>query len=227
MAEAMTVETIVEADWQMQGFWTRLRFPFKTPKGGWSDIDVLAYNPESKELVVGESKVRGPKRDIYAFTAETQKRYGDILEYDDENYFGFLKHLSYVCKDGVVFKNFNNMVSKLVVQLVSNYFISDDVISDAQKAVLHHIRNAIPKRVRVDVRLETTLDVITRIIQSEKERDQGRRYGHPVIDIAREINRYMHPAVKYAGRRKGSSEEISRIIIGKFFASISNNENPK
>src|SRR5271157_1174710 len=104
MAEAMTVETIVEADWQMQGFWTKVRFPFRTPKGGWADIDVLAYNPESKELVVGESKVRGPKRDIYAFTAETQKRYGNILEYDGENYFGFLKHLSCVCKDGVVFK---------------------------------------------------------------------------------------------------------------------------
>lgn len=60
MAEAMTVETIVEADWQMRGFWTRLRFPLQTPKGAWSDIDLIAYNPEDRHLVIAESKVRGP-----------------------------------------------------------------------------------------------------------------------------------------------------------------------
>jgi hypothetical protein len=54
MAEAMTVETIVEADWQMRGFWTRLRFPLQTPKGGWSDIDLVAYNPEDQHLAIAE-----------------------------------------------------------------------------------------------------------------------------------------------------------------------------
>jgi len=30
MSEAMTVETIVEAYWRLQGYWTKLRFPFQT-----------------------------------------------------------------------------------------------------------------------------------------------------------------------------------------------------
>ncbi len=220
MAEAMTVETIVEADWQMQGFWTKLRFPFKTAGGGWSDIDVLAYNPESRELVIGESKVRGPKKDIYAFTTDTQRKYRDILKYDDSNYFQFLKHIGSIIKDGIIFKNFRRMVRRVTIQLVSNYFIADDVMPDSKKTILTNVKNKIPKGIRVDIRLETTLDVICRIIQTENEHPQGRRYGHPVIDIAREINRYMHPSIKSAGRSKESTERVRKSLSGKLFASF-------
>lgn len=73
MAEAMTVETILEADLLLRGFWTRVRFPFQTDNGGWSDIDVLGYNPERRELVLAESKVRGPKKDVSAYTADTKE----------------------------------------------------------------------------------------------------------------------------------------------------------
>jgi hypothetical protein len=200
MAEAMTVETIVEADWQMQGFWTRVRFPFKTPKGDWADVDVLAYHPEQRKLVIAESKVREPKKDIYAFTSYTQSKYGSILEYDEDNYFSFLRHVGTLCVDGLIFEDFGKMVKTLVVQLVSNYYITNDVRPDAEKVVLGRIQKQIPAGVNVEIRLETTLDVISRIIQSENTREQGRRYGHAVIDIAREINRYMHPHVKYAGK---------------------------
>src|ERR1700735_1088053 len=100
MAEAMTVGTILEADLQLQGFWTRLRFPLQTGNGGWSDIDLLAYHPERRELVIAESKVRGSKKAVYAFTSYTQKKYGDILQFDDNNYFSFLRHIKQICKNG-------------------------------------------------------------------------------------------------------------------------------
>jgi hypothetical protein len=121
MAESMTVETIVEADLQLRGFWTRLRFPLRTKKGGWSDIDVLGYQPERQELVLAESKGRGPKKDVFAFTPYTRSTYGDILKYDDDNYFAFLKHIGRACTDGVIFDKFTKMVRSLTVQLVSNY----------------------------------------------------------------------------------------------------------
>ena len=104
MAESMTVETILEADLQLKGSWTRLRFPFQTEKGGWSDIDVLGYQPERRELVFAESKVRGPKKDVYAFTSYTKE---NILEWrPQDNYFGFLKHVGKACADGVIFEKF-------------------------------------------------------------------------------------------------------------------------
>jgi hypothetical protein len=220
MSEAMTVETIVEADWQMKGFWTKLRFPLRTARGGWSDIDILAYHPESRELVIAESKVRGPKKAIYAFTGYTRKAYGNILTYDGDNYFSFLRHIKLACKDGAIFSDFDKMVRKLIIQLVSNYFVSEDVKPEAERTVLKKIRKAVPKSVKVEVHLETTLDVISRVIASENARDQGRRYGHPVIDIARELNRYMHPQIHYAGQGKEAIEPIKRELAEKLSVAL-------
>jgi hypothetical protein len=204
MAEAMTVETILEADLQLKGFWTRVRFPFQTDNGGWSDIDVLGYNPERRELVLAESKVRGPKKDVYAYTADTKKRCGDILEFDlydgRPNYFSFLDNVKRVCSDRVLFESFTNMVGSLTIQLVSNYYIAPDCKKDAQRTILARVRSSVPKRVNVRIELETTLDVIARIICNENAHPQGRRYGNPMLDLAREINRYMHPNIRCAGR---------------------------
>ncbi|MBI5723788.1 MAG: hypothetical protein HZA50_07520 [Planctomycetes bacterium] len=208
MSEAMTVETIVEAYWQMKEFWTKVRYPLQTPKGGWSDIDILAYNPKTRELVIAESKVQGRKKDVYAYTKQID---GDILKFGG-NYFDFLRHLKSVCKDGVIFSDFQKMVKKLIVQLVGNYVISDDVKPEAEKTVWNKIRKDIPTYVELKIRLETTLDVISQIITLEYELKQGKRYGHPVLDIARELNRYMHPQILYAGK---DTEPIKKAFAKK------------
>jgi len=67
----------------------------------------------------------------------------------------------------------------------------------------------------LDVRIDTTLDVICRIITQERQSTKGRRYGHPVIDIARELNRYMHPQVRYAGRDRQATKEIREALAKK------------
>jgi hypothetical protein len=220
MAELMTVETILEADWFLQGFWTKPRFPLRTANGGWSDIDVLAYCPESRHLVISESKVRGPKKVVFAYTAHTQVRFGNILRFDGDNYFSFLRHIRTVCTDGRIFKDFRRMVKLLTVQLVSNYFVADRVKASAVKTVETRIRRSVPAGVTVNVRLETTLDVICRIIQAENNRMQGRRYGHAVIDIARELNRYKDPQVRYAGRGKRLISEVKQALAEKLSAAL-------
>ena len=202
MSEAMTVETIVEAYWHLQGYWTRLRFPFQTEGRGWSDIDVLAYHPEGKFLVISESKVRGPKRDVYAYTNLSREKYGDIFEYDDSNYLAFLEQIELICSNGVVFKRFTKMVDRLTIQLVSNYYIDDSVMSKVREDIYRKIRNSIPKRIENQIRLDTTFQIICEIIEIERSRKQGRRYGHPIIDVVRELNRYLTPNVKYAGGQR-------------------------
>lgn len=202
MSEAMTVETIVEAYWRLQGYWTRLRFPFQTQGRGWSDIDVLAYHPEKKFFVISESKVRGPKRDVYAYTNFSREKYGNIFEYDDSNYLAFLEQIKLICSEGIVFKKFTKMVDRLTIQLVSNYYIDDSVMPKVKNDIYRKIKNSIPQKIRNEIRLETTFHIICEIIKFEQSSSQGRRYGHPVIDIARELNRYLIPNVKYAGGRK-------------------------
>ncbi|WP_048129559.1 MULTISPECIES: hypothetical protein [unclassified Methanosarcina] len=66
----MAVETVIDAYWQFQGYWTKLRHPIQTKKGEWPDIDVLAYNPKENELIICESKVIGEKNLIRAYIPE-------------------------------------------------------------------------------------------------------------------------------------------------------------
>jgi hypothetical protein len=220
MSEAMTVETIVEAYWRLQGYWTKMRFPFQTMGGGWADIDVIAYHPEQKTFVISESKVRGPKKDVYAYTEYARKKYGNIFEYDEDNYLRFLKYIDPICSKKLVFENFRQMVDKLIIQLVSNYYVGDSELPKVKEDILKEIRDSIPKGVRIELRFETTLDIINEIIKLEDSIPQGRRYGHPVIDIARELNRYLHPDIKYAGREKREVEAIKEKIKKSFMDSL-------
>jgi len=162
----------------------------------------LAYHPEKKIIVISESKVRGPKRDVYAYTNFSREKYGDIFKYDDSNYLGFLEQVKLICSDEVVFRKFSKMVDRITIQLVSNYHIDDSVMEKVKDDIYRKIKNSIPSGIEIEIRLDTTFHIICQIIKLEKSSQQGRRYGHPVIDIARELNRYLIPNVKYAGGHK-------------------------
>lgn len=212
MSEVMVSEGIIESYWLLKDYWTRVRFAYQTENGGWSDIDVVAYDPETRHLVIAESKVRGPKKAIYAYTELTQDKYGSLLDYDGNNYFSFLKNLPRICSDGILFKNFSRMVDKITVQLVSNYVIDQDVVEDAKAAVLAQVKSILPKmKCEIEVMLNSTMDIMVQVIEQENEMTKGRRYGNAMLDIAREMNRYAHPDIKYAGR--GDKEALRAQMI--------------
>lgn len=226
MSEVMTVESVIEAEWQLQGYWTKARFAFRTEKNQWSDADVLAYHPEKKTLVIAESKVRGPKKKVFAFNEQTREKHGSILDFSAHvtgkktNHFDFIRHLHRICSDGAVFADFGTMVDTLVVQHVSNYVIADSLKKEARecvrKAAMENLSERKPaplKRLKIEAQLDTTLEVIGRIIASENRHKQGRRYGHPVLDMAREINRYLHPKVSGAGGNKAAITAIKKQAI--------------
>ena len=52
----------------------------------------------------------------------------------------------------------------------------------------------------MEFQLDSAIEVIARLIDKERKSDQGKRYGNPVLDFVREINRYLHPSMKGAGR---------------------------
>ena len=229
MSEAMISESIVEAEWILQGYWTRMRYPYQTDNGGWSDIDILAYNPESKHLVISESKVRGRSNDIFAYTEKTKNTYGTIFEFDNKikkNYFSFLESLPKICSDTVIFSKFAEMVGQLTIQLVSNYVIDDSLKKEAVETVLERVRELIPEiEAEIDVRLDSTMDVMAKVIALENKHDQGKRYGHPMLDIAREINRYLNPDVCRAGQGRENTSSIRDKAI-KSLKDIINNPAP-
>jgi hypothetical protein len=196
------------------------RFPFQTEKGGWSDIDVLAYQPEEQWLVIGESKVRGPKDAIYAYISDPDVPDRNIFSFDDAGYLGFLKHVGRISTGRDVFQNFEKMVKRLTIKLVSNYLIVDEDQQSVVKTVLDSVQPDVPRTISLDVRLETILDVVCRIIREEHKSGQGRRYGHPILDLAREINRYMHPSIQCAGRDRQTTTAIRKALEEKLIAAL-------
>jgi hypothetical protein len=223
MSEAMTSESIVESEWLLKGYWTKMRFAYQTQKSGWSDVDILAYNPETKNLVISESKVRGPKKDIFAYFEHTKEKDGSIVKYDKDKkgYFSFIENLPYICSDGVVFDDFSKMVKSITIQLVSNYVIANELKNEAEQSVLEMVKEFSPvSKVKYEIMLDTTIDVIARVIMLENEHGQGRRYGHPMLDIAREINRYFNPNVRYAGQGKAKTDPVRKQAIETFLEAI-------
>ena len=221
MSEAMAAELVVEADWLLAGgYWTRVRFPFQTTSGAWSDIDVLAYSPSTKHLVVAESKVQGPKNKVYAYTPDAQ------YDFIDDSYLGFLHNLATVRRDGVLFDSFAECVDRITVQLVSNTVILPAVQGEAQASVVAYVedRAGLPSHVNVDAMLDSTLDVLARVIKRQRQLRQGRRYGHPVIDIARELNRYLEPSVQGAGHGATRTNPVKRQCLRSFWEAINGKE---
>lgn len=221
MAESMTVETILEADWQLKGFWTKTRFLYKGAKGGYSDVDLLAYHPLAKHLVIGESKAHGPKNRVFAYTEKSLARDSEMKKVLRDDYLGFIKNLPRVCNSELIFGQkvaFEQMVEVLTVQLVSNFYFSKGVKTQVEE----HVRGKILAEMdvkTVHVRLETAIDVFARLIKSIGESNQGKRYGHPVLDLARELYRYSHPAFVGAGSSK-ERQKAAEEVLSDFYSAL-------
>lgn len=222
MSEVMTTEAIIEAEWLLAGYWTKPRFVFQTIKGAWSDVDVLAYHPGKKHLVISESKAQGPKDCVLAYTEEMkEKPFCEIAP----RYLTFLDHLPIlfeknICKEGGMFKNkknFKGMVDSVTVQLVCNYAIEKSIKEDVSKELNNILKNTFRMRVKKNFQLDSTIDVIARLIRDERSSYQGRRYGNPVLDFVREINRYLHPSMRKAGH---SSRAIQYEMIQGFIEAL-------
>ncbi|ETA67805.1 hypothetical protein MettiDRAFT_1240 [Methanolobus tindarius DSM 2278] len=236
MAEAMTVETVIQAYWDLKGYWTKLRVPLKL--GGWTDIDVVAYNPLKKELVLAESKVRSTKHTVRAYTEDLKDSGVSFLDFDKKYgnshgtsgklyYLSFIDNINNEFLD-LLFETLNLPKDdvKIIVHFVSNYHVDEGLLESAQNEVKKRIEKQISSPYSVDnVIIQTTFDVLCDVIAEEEMSEQGRRYGHPVLDIAREFNRYMHPDIHLIGSRevaykKGCKEEIKQKLRDKISKSF-------
>jgi hypothetical protein len=211
MAEAMTVELIIDAYWILKGYWTHPRFSFQTQKGGWPDFDVIAYHPNNRVLVVSESKARGQATDVFSFSPYTKKKYRCSTfakwEGGPKDYLNFISNIPRIWEDNLIFntrKKFKESVRELVIQLVSNYMISPELLSESKESVrnlLLTIASKCPlKKEAIRISLTTPFDLFCEIQSMIIEKPQGRRYGNHILDLARELNRFLHPTVLYGGQ---------------------------
>ena len=163
----MTVELIAESEWVQKKHWTKLPVPIN--KTG--DLDVLAYCPKCRHLVGTEVKAQGTKTQVFS---------GKLGPIEGDGYVGpLLKHIEDGCtRDSGLFGFSAQDVSRLTVQLVSNWVIEPSYRDEAHEIVLAAVKARVPVAdVDVDVMLDTTLEVFARVIETERCQSQGKRYG--------------------------------------------------
>ena len=226
MAEAMTVELIIDAYWSLKGYWTRTRFPFQTDKGGWSDFDVIAYHPNNQILVISESKAKGGARDVFAFNSYTKKyarrKYScsTFAKYE-KDYLNFISNIPHIWEDNLIsdsYKKFKQSVSELIIQLVSNYAITPELLPESERSaqgLLFESASRCPLRKKaIHIDLTTPFHLFCEIQSMIINKPQGHRYGNPILDLARGLNRYLYPKVRYGGQgasallRKETHEQL-------------------
>ena len=200
MSEPMTVELIAESEWVLKGYWTKLRAPIN--KTG--DIDVLAYCPHRRHLVVTEVKAQGARNAVFSEKLVSAEGDGYVAP--------LLKHLRDGSADGRLFGYGPGEVAKLTVQLVSNWVIKGSWRDETDRIVFEAVKKNLPGAAEwdLDIMLDTTLEVFARVIEMERRGSQTKRYGHPILDVAREINRYLRPSVSGVGRSKSERDAIQR-----------------
>ncbi|MCK6528358.1 hypothetical protein L6R50_12655 [Myxococcota bacterium] len=182
-----------------------------------SDIDSWACRPARGVLAIGECKVQGPARAVYA-----RERGARLL--DHETYEGAI-----VDRAQSLFAEGNRWLSDYLslgeegsawasLRRLELWFVANVHYEDSDEQVnlrlTHEVREAlmghVPEGVEILAFAVTTaglmhgvLEVVRRDIVDE---GYGRRYSHHQLDLFREVVRYLHPVVNGMGR--GRADEV-------------------
>lgn len=215
MAEAMSVESMIQAYWQRKNYFTIPRYSFKI-KNGYSDIDMLAFkakqgiHPECNDedernktiLVLCESKAHGSKNKIF---------YDDFEKLGFENFDTISKKIAtndlihfihsnvyYVLENG----SLNSLIDLSTIDILRLQFVSTTLFSNEEKIqkgiekfikeIFIDIYKPINKEFKVELEITTHFDMINKLFLLVRKDESGKRYGNMILDFIREINRYLH-----------------------------------
>lgn len=220
MAEAMTVESMIQAYWHMEHYFTIPRFSFLKERidgSGYSDIDLLAFktaqwiDPETKTnidddrgktiLVLCESKAHGEKNKI-KYDDYKKEKFIDFDSLKDEanqhDLIKFYFNVDYIITHGSLNNLINlNNLDILKLQFISTaLFCNEDIIV---KSIENKIRELFIDKYKftnptflVKLEITTHFDIINKLFAQVQKDETGKRYGNPVLDFVRELNRYIN-----------------------------------
>jgi hypothetical protein len=87
MSEMMTAEAIIEAEWLLAGYWTKPRFALQTEADTGVILMCCHMNRKAGIWWCRNQKCRESRHAVFAYTEYTRETYGDILQYDGDQYF--------------------------------------------------------------------------------------------------------------------------------------------
>lgn len=211
--EAMSVESIIQAYWQIQNYFTIPRFCFEkksdendTNWGNYSDIDMLAFKPKNPSdmkskstLVLCESKAHGRKNQI--IFRDFDKSYSQFEDIQLNHKDGHTKDLIHFIDSNVTYlltheDLLNGLVNLNEIEVLKIQFVSTILFHNQEKIkplIVSHLKKRItPITFDIEVEITTHFDIISRLFLMVQNGQSGKRYGNQILDFIREINRYIH-----------------------------------
>jgi hypothetical protein len=234
--EAMSVEMLLLSAWEEDGFVGKTRIPV-----GLSDVDALAVRPIDGAVRIGESKVREGCNLVYPvdeqhLAAMAAPGTGFDWWLTSDEWCAWLDNLpllwSATGAPEVPWLPPLHGVSSIEVVFLCNLW----VFGDAAQADAAMRRTAVDRlrsnpavaaamnsgKLRVSGQVKPTgiaVQDLFRAVRTRISRDgYTRRFGEPVKDVVRELNRYLHPQIQRiprdaAGDRVDTRKEISNFDI--------------
>jgi len=220
--EAMAVESLVASSWKLDDFLVAIRHPVRVARG-YSDIDVLGVQGGGA-VRFAECKVRGPARRVNV--EGSSRRWAE--RWDDS-----LDNVGRIWEARPGWLPLPHEVTVLEYQLVGNVWFSDDCVRRGTEARLAQaLRDRLPASLRPKARatIESSFEVLTRVIRRVREKTVGdrwgRRFGDPLLDAVRELIRYAHPLPSGAKGARKSIQELTRTdLLAAVFGSDAESSN--
>lgn len=210
MSEAMALERLLLAAWELEGYWgrTRARVP---QAGSWREIDVLAVRRDASAgtvVRVGEVKARGEAGRVYVLDETHASPAGFQAWLGDWGGFVDAAAALYATKQPAVagLPAWSDLAAFELHFVVNAWWPpAVNVAAPVQEAVAQRLRDTWgykragePQMARVRATFSTTRDLVVdsiRNVRAELESGRGVRFGDPFLDAVREIMRYLDPAL--------------------------------
>lgn len=209
--EAMSIERLLLAAWEEEGFIGRNRVPIDS-----SDVDVLVVNARERRIRIGEVKVRMTSQHVFpvdqAQLAEMERTSSGFEWWLEDDWARWLQSLPKLwSNEGEPCAPWLLPISEvrtLDVIFCCNLHIMGEGGSDASRAN-ELLRKSVSQQLaknsavarhlgRIDVRAElmSTVEVAFSLARSVRRgiaAGYGRRFGDPFKDMFRELHRYLNP----------------------------------
>ncbi len=167
MSEVMAIESIVEAYAKFRGYFCEMRVPFKL-KRGYSDLDIVGFNPKTGATLVVECKAWGSSDYYPSFDGSDSKRW-------------FKKQFREIIKKWDQFKKSPSnrwKLSKLnqIWYVLPGHFQHKEVFEAQLSKELKH-------SIKIIFIHELIRNVILEVNKDRKKR--GKRYSGPALEFCR------------------------------------------
>lgn len=206
--ETMAIESLLAALWELDGYITKTRIPYKVSRG-YSDIDVIGLSGNA--IRIGECKARFDSKTVMVVSDETKDFYDDWLR----EWGTFALRLEDFWKTGYEWLPNREEVQSLDLWFCANiHFQHPDIGNKAANDFLEAIYDGVPHglKTKTETRVVSTYEVVMRIFEKMEEDigeyDWHRRYGNPILDTLREMLRYLKCERTMCGERTVDADEI-------------------